>query len=212
MFYQCFLLTYRKLLTMDTNPQPTAAPILDMPPPPTGIFGTRIPSAVTLAAAVLLFLLPFAEIRCNNTSLMENSGLGIAMGKDWKVSENSVLKGLGGAPGSSEYGSTKRSPNVYAIIALALGLTALVLSIPSARSAAGIAMTTSALAALALIGLWIDLKRDANSLTGDQEKAANVGLDKISISLQMTPWFYVSVVAFLVAAFFCFRRTQVLKR
>ena len=35
---------------------------------------------------------------------------------------------------------------------------------------------------------------------------------KMEVSLQMTPWFYVSVIAFLVAAFFCYKRTQLAKQ
>src|SRR5258705_891507 len=67
---------------MDTN-QTTASPILT-PPVSSGIFGTKIPSTVAFAVGVLLFLLPFSEIKCGSTTLANKSGLDITMGNEWK--------------------------------------------------------------------------------------------------------------------------------
>ena len=78
---------------MDTNQPTTPTPPPYTPPPPTyvsaatpGMFGTKIPSSVAFVVAILLFLLPFSEIRCGGSALMNNTGIGFALGKDWKIS------------------------------------------------------------------------------------------------------------------------------
>jgi hypothetical protein len=206
MFYDKFPIPYPKLLFMDTNQQSTFST------PAPGVFGTKIPSSVAFAVGILLFLLPFAEIKCNNATLMQNSGLGIAMGSEWKMSEKSMLGALGGEGNTSPIADKKKDPNFYAIAALALGLIGLILSLLNARTAAGSAMVSGVLSAAALIGLWLDLKKTMNSSLADTEKTGGMGMDKIKLSLQLTPWFYIAVVAFLVAAFFCYKRIQAAKR
>jgi hypothetical protein len=212
----CFMASFTYLtsnfLFMDTN-QPPFFSTQNIPSPSPGIFGTKIPSSVAFAVGILLFLLPFAEIKCNNATLMQNSGLGIAMGSEWKMSEKNMLGGLGGGESSSQLGNTKKDPNFYAIAALALGLTGLILSLFNAKAASGSALVSGVLSAGALIGLWIDLKKEVNTSLADTEKTGGLGMgiDKVSLSLQLTPWFYVAVVAFLVAAFFCYKRIQLTK-
>jgi hypothetical protein len=194
---------------MDSHPQPTTS-ILEIQPPPPGIFGTRIPSTLAFAVAVLLFFLPFAEIKCNNTSLMQNSGIGIAMGKEWKLSENSPFNELRGSSPSSQNGTTRKDPNAYAIAALALGLLGLALAIPDARSASMIALVSGVLAAGALIGLWIDLRNQMNLSKDGFNKTGGMTSDasSLSITLQPTAWFFISIIAFLAAAYFSYRRIQ----
>ena len=50
----------------------------------TGLFGTKIPASAAFLVGILLFLLPFAEVKCNGETVASNTGIGIAMGKDWK--------------------------------------------------------------------------------------------------------------------------------
>lgn len=147
--------------------------------------------------------------------MMQNSGVGIAFGKEWKISDKNMFGGMGDSTPSSQHNTTKKDPNAYAIIALALGLLGLVLAIPEARSALSMAMAAGVLAACALVGLWLDLRSDINSSKGDINKAGELGgaaADSIKITLQPTPWFFVSVAALLAAAFFCYRRLQVTKQ
>ena len=35
--------------------------------------------------------------------------------------------------------------------------------------------------------------------------------DKMNISVDFTPWFYIAVIAFLAAAFFCYKRMSAVK-
>jgi hypothetical protein len=203
---------------MDTIQQPTP------PPPPSysnqapsrGMFGTRIPSTVAFAVGILLFLLPFSEIKCNQTVFANKSGLGFVMGSDWKAvsnfgdKENTTTKTNKEKEGNTQY---------FAIAALALAMLGLLLSFSNAKSGGMAGVVTGVLSAGALIGMMIELKKWFNdSLAKDainqtQNNTDNFGLDKlgntlndIKPTLNFTPWFYVAIIAFLAAAFFSYRR------
>jgi hypothetical protein len=205
---------------MDTN-QATASSTLT-PPASSGIFGTKIPSTVAFAVGVLLFLLPFSEIKCGSTTIANNTGLRIVLGKDWQTvgggmfNNNDIQQKTVSATKEQ-----KGQKQIFAIVAIGLGVLGLLLSFSNAKAAAGGGGLTGLLSAGALIGLMLDLKKDFNNSLANQaidktrEGANDSGLDKIGSSLDnikptlnFTPWFYIAVIAFLVAAFFCYLRMQ----
>ena len=71
------------------------------------------------------------------------------------------------------------------------------------------------LSAGALIGLMIDVKKQVKlEMPGKNNRndggdllngLNNIG-DNMGVSVDFTSWFYVAVIAFLAAAFFCYRR------
>jgi hypothetical protein len=73
----------------------------------------------------------------------------------------------------------------------------------------------------ALIGLMLDIKKKIKLDTGSSggKKSEGGGLDdfgkelteKMNISVDFTPWFYIAVLAFLAAAFFCYKRMSSMK-
>lgn len=203
---------------MDTQ-QPTVNPVYQPGPPPPGVFGTKIPSTVTFAVAVLLFLMPFIDIKCNNMSLQTVSGVELATG--FKLKES------GGASSFMDETVTKtatktdkKDPNLYAMVALGLGVLGLLLSFTNAKAAIGGAMVTGIASAGALIGLMLDIKKKVKLDTGGgSTKSEGGGLEdfgkelseKMNISVDFTPWFYIAVIAFLAAAFFCYKRMSAMK-
>lgn len=190
-----------------TEPPASYVPAPATPGP--GIFGTKIPSSVAFAIGILLFLLPFAEVKCNGSPFANNTGLGIATGKEWKMTGGLFGNDLMGGNSLKAGTDQKKDPNIYAIIALALGIIGLILSLINARSAAGSALISGILSAGALIGLMFDLKKQANNpLPGKTGGELDNAMNNVKIILEMTPWFYVAVIAFLVAAFFCYKRIQ----
>lgn len=217
---------------MDTN-QPasstttttttTSAPVSAAP----GMFGTKIPSSVAFIVAVLLFFMPFIDIKCNNMSLQQVSGFQLATGFKMKnnSSDNSFLNDI--KSDKVDEGITKattktdkKEPNLYAMIAMGLGILGLLLSFTNAKAAIGGALVTGIASAGALIGMMLDIKKkiklDMPDTGGDKsgndalglDKIGNEMSDKINISVDFTPWFYISVIAFLAAAFFCYKRMQ----
>ena len=110
---------------MDTN-QPTTPTTTYAPPSSApGMFGTKIPSSVAFAVGLLLFLLPFSEIKCGGTKLATKSGLDFALDNQWKPA-----MGGGGMFGKNEFkeksmsaGKEQKGNTQYLIIgAFALGL------------------------------------------------------------------------------------------
>jgi hypothetical protein len=217
---------------MDTN-QPTTVSTTTTPPvfvaPPPARSGGKIPSTVAYAVGILLFLMPFVDIKCNNMSLQQVTGLQLATGFKMKnsSSDNPFLNDVktdqvDTGITKATTGSTSKDPNLYALIALALGGLGLILSLTNARAAVGGGIVTGVGAAGALIGMMLDVKNkvkldmpdvskktpdndvgDAIDKIGDSMKNVT---DNVKITVDFTPWFYIAVVAFLVAAFFCYRR------
>ncbi len=208
---------------MDTN-QPTISTTYTSSTPPPGMFGTKVPSSIAFLVGLLVFLLPFSEIRCGGTKIMTKSGLDYALGNDWKP----VAGGLGGGDmqkKSMDAGKEQKGNTQYFIIgAFALGLLGLLLCFGSARAAGG-GLVTGILGAGALIGFMLDEKKNfANSLREQAidktaEGADNIGLDKISNTmgdikptLASTPWLYIAIAAFILAAIFCYMRMRSSKK
>jgi len=211
---------------MDTNQPPVPPPPMYAARPSSGIFGTKIPSSVTFAVGVLLFFLPFIDIKCNNMSLQQVSGFQLATGFQMKnnSSDNSFLNDL--KTDKIDEGITKtttktdkKDPNLFAMVALGLGILGLLLSFTNAKVAIGGAMVTGIASAAALIGLMMDIKKkvkldvpNTGANTGDDtlglDRLGQQMNDKMNITVDFTAWFYIAIIAFLVAAFFCFKRMQ----
>ncbi len=190
---------------MDTN---TNAPVIQAPVAAPGIFGTSLPSISSLVAGVLLFLLPFIDIKCNDMSLKKVSGFELATGFTIDKGGNSSVLSNGESGGNKE----KKDANTYAIIALVLGVVALGLSFTNSKAGVAIALITAIGAVVSLIGLMIDIKGQMKTNTGKSSPSGDdpLGMSKIAeninVRVEFTPWYYLAVVAFIVAAFFLFKR------
>src|SRR5262245_28590202 len=81
-----------------TDTQQEGYSLFNSPPPPRSVFATKIPSTVTFSIGLLLFFLPFAELKCKPPKgqqdsdftfnvekfSLSNSGVGLAIGSAWK--------------------------------------------------------------------------------------------------------------------------------
>jgi hypothetical protein len=208
-----------------TNSTPPPFP----PPPPQtpvyaapsrGMFGTGIPGTIAFAVGVILFFMPFIDIKCNSMSLQTVSGFQLATGFKMKnnSSGNSLLNDLktddvDKTITKTTTNSDKKDPNLFAMVAMGLGILGLLLSFAKAKAALGGAMVTGVASAAALIGMMLDIKKKikldmpkSTGKTGDNDLTK--GLENIHLTVDFTIWFYVAVIAFLAAAFFCFKRMQ----
>lgn len=210
--------------SMPTNPQPVYAPA-----PSPGIFGTKIPSTIAFAVGVLLFLLPFVDIRCGGMSIQTVSGVQLATGFQMKnsSSDNPLLNDLKTNEADQTITkattkSDKKDPNLFALVALALGVVGLLLSFLNSKAGMAVGIVTGLGSAGSLIGMMLDIKKKAKLDMPDMGSGGGSGGDggfgkglndltndiSSKISVDFTPWFYVAVVAFVAAAFFCFKRMQ----
>jgi len=168
----------------------------------------KTPSAIAFGIGVLLFFMPFIDIRCNNMSLQKVNGAELATGFEIKGpdSGNSFLDGFNNGQNRTKTHSSnrdKKEPNVYALAALALGALGLLLSFSNARLGGIGGVLTGSLAAASLIGLLLDIRKQVKA-----DLSLKGGDAGIQIAVDFTPWFYLAVVSFITAAYFSYKRMK----
>ena len=191
------------------------------PTPQPGIFGTKIPSSIAFGIGVLLFFMPFLDIKCNTMVLQKVSGVQLATGFQIKSpgSDNTLVGGFENMNDRDTKATTKgekKEPNMLALAALVLGAIGLVFALLNAKTGGTGGIITGILAAVALIATMIDVKSKVkaempdlrNRPRGDDASGFDKLGDSIYIAVDFTPWFYIAVIAFLAAAFFCYKRMQ----
>jgi hypothetical protein len=175
----------------------------------TGLFGTKIPASAAFLIAVLLFLLPFAEVKCNGAAMASNTGLGIATGSEWK---EEVTKNIFGNSFDSSFGNDqpehkkemeKQDPNKFAIAALALGIIGLLIAFLASKSGGTANLIIGILAAASLIAMLIDLRSKAKSDNSIKSSDFNAG---VSITVDGTSWCYLAIILFILGGIFCYMR------
>lgn len=162
--------------------------------------------SICFLAGVLLFFLPFVEIKCNATPLYEAKGIDLVTGftvKDGKHNKEFDETSI-------DIKNERQQGNTFAIAAFALGILGLILSLLNFKSQPAVCMITGALAAFSLIGLLIDLKSDLKKWNGSSIKKPDndflAGLANIKVSVEFTAWFYISLISFLAAAYFAYQK------
>ena len=166
-------------------------------------------TSVTFLVGVLLFLLPFVEIKCNGQTLATNTGFGLAFGTDYKTS--SQMKSLENPFGktSDKTVTEKQEGKLYpsALIALILGVIGLILSITNSGSEKALVFI-GVLAAIGLIALMIQIQMDI------KDKPLSKGEDNlgenIKVTAEFTAWYYLSILSFLASAFLSYKRKQII--
>lgn len=210
---------------MDTNQPASSATTFSSASASPGMFGTKIPSAVAFAIGILLFFLPFSEMRCGGSAFMNQTGKGFILNEEWNATGSMGMFGNDSMKDSpaDKMGEKTGNTQIFAIAAAALALLGFLFTFSNSKSKSGGmgGMVAGVLSAGAMIALMFGLKKWFNeSLAKDaldktKEGADNLGLDKIGNTLGdikptlvFTPWFYVAIVAFLAAAFFCYMRMK----
>lgn len=199
-----------------TEQQPGSSPVTPATPQP-GIFGTKIPSSVAFGIGVLLFFMPFIDIKCNTMTLQTVSGVQLATGFEIKGgSDNSLFGGLEKLDNDVKVNTReKKDPNLFALAALGLGIISFVLALINSKGSMTIGVITGTLSVAALIGTLIDIKKQLKlDLPEINNRARGSGTldgfgDGMYIAVDFTPWFYIAVIAFALGAWFCYKRIQI---
>ena len=182
-----------------------------MPTAEDNFFQKKHTASIAYLVGVLLFFLPFVEIKCNDVPFAQNTGVGLAFGADYKVTGS--LKSLEGQAEKSETATTKEKGKLYvlALVALILGVTGLALSLSGNRFRFGANMLIGTLAALSLIILMIQINGDVKAGMKNPARDSDFS-PAVKVSIDYTFWFYLSVVSFLAAAFFSHKHRQIQQR
>ena len=171
----------------------------------TGLLGTKIPSSIAFLLGILLFLLPFAEIRCNGAAVANNTGLGIATGAEWKevVTKSIFGSGFQNNPSTNESKVQKQDPNVFAIAALALGVIGVLIAFLTPKGGGRFNLFVGALAAVSLIAMLIDLRSKLKS--ENSVKSSELDLNAgVIVTVDGTGWFYFTIILFILGGVFSY--------
>jgi hypothetical protein len=171
----------------------------------TGLLGTKIPSSIAFLLGILLFLLPFAEIRCNGAAVANNIGVGIATGTEWKevVTKSIFGSGFQNNPSTNESKVQKQDPNVFAIAALALGVIGVLIAFLTPKGGGRFNLFVGALAAVSLIAMLIDLRSKLKS--ENSVKSSELDLNAgVIVTVDGTGWFYFTIILFILGGVFSY--------
>lgn len=179
----------------------------------TNFYATPRLTTISFAAGILLFLLPFAEIRCNGASFAQISGLNMVTGSAPKMSND--LEGLTQSFGRYDNSTIKTEKNkgegkvyAFAVIAVLLGIGGLAVSLLKKKTHDPLELLLGAVGAAALIALMIQVKADVNSqLKSGNENAEDLG-GMMKVSIDFTAWFFLCVASYLASAFFSYKQKE----
>ena len=163
-------------------------------------------TSVSFLVGVLLFLLPFVEIRCNGETFATNTGIGLALGVDYKTTSQvkSLENPFNGKSEKKIVEKEKGKLYVFALLAFLLGLAGLILSLTNIGTNR-LLFFIGSLAALFLVILFIQIQLDVKQKPGSNGDGA---LDNnLKVAAVFTAWYYLSVLSFIVAAALNFRQT-----
>jgi len=196
-------------MTKLTAMEPTQGTQATVPVSPsttsTGLLGTKIPSSIAFLLGILLFLLPFAEIRCNGAAVANNTGVGIATGTEWKevVTKSIFGSGFQNNPSTNESKVQKQDPNVFAIAALALGVIGVLIAFLTPKGGGRFNLFVGALAAVSLIAMLIDLRSKLKS--ENSVKSSELDLNAgVIVTVDGTGWFYFTIILFILGGVFSY--------
>jgi hypothetical protein len=148
--------------------------------------------------------MPFIEIKCSSMTIQSVSGIQLATG--FKVKSNADNSFLSGIESKDDFkienSDNKESSNIYAALALFFGVLGFILSMMNLKAGGIGGLIMGILSSVALIGLMIDVgNRIKLKIPKGDEEAMN-------ISIGLTSWFYITIIVFLAAAFFSYRRMK----
>lgn len=191
---------------MDTNNETKPAPSLTITLPQ---FKPRYISGGSFLAALLLFFLPFLNIKCNDQKIASITGKDFVTG--FKMKDKAGDSFLGGMFGNkkrkhnsgseSQDNSVKgkddiEKPSKLAITGLIMGFAALGFVFFKFKYATPLAAAASCIAAVSLLCIYLDYQSKVKDLD------SSMG---ITISMSFTFWYFLSIILFATGAYFSYK-------
>ena len=179
--------------------------------PSSGFFGTGIPSTIAFAVALLLFLLPFAEIKCGGTKFMNKKGIDFAMNKEWNIASKSMGEDLF-KDGTKKPSNKEGQAPMMVIIAMGLAVLGIFVSLVKSKSGSVLTAAVGLAGVASLVGFMVTLKSWFDSEmakdAAEKTKDSTSGFGDVKLTLDFTIFCYLCLACFLVATVFAFLRMQ----
>lgn len=174
-------------------------------------------STITYAVGLLLFLLPFFDIKCNNVTMAELSGLSMATGGSANVSSDlKQMQNKFGDQTDDSQGSftakTKGSNHLFitALAALLLGILGLVLSLLNKGRGQQLNFGVGIVGVLALVASWIEassyVKTNMQTVAGENASVAYPGI--VNFGINPTFWFFLCLLCYAASAYVGYKKWQ----
>lgn len=177
-------------------------------------FRKRYTATIAFAAGILLFLLPFVQLKCSSVVIAENSGIGLATGSQWKVTmmggTDALFKNINASKSNSDRKVLKIDPDWFLLLAIVFAVGGIIFSVSKWNMRAMASMSAGILAAVMLIAAMVHLKILIRSQipTGNKNDSLDINMGGI-VGIQFTIWYYLSLAAFTAAAFFSFKHHKI---
>lgn len=170
---------------------------------------------ITYAVGLLLFLLPFFDIKCNNVTMAQLKGIDVAFGGKPSVNRDleSMQNGFG-SRGFDDNNVQAARPQgeghlfITALIAFVLGVIGLILSLLNKGRNQRPNMIIGIAGAVALIASWIQVSAYVNSNAKPHENPDADFSGMVNISASPTFWFILCLICFAVAAYYSYKQSQ----
>lgn len=169
-------------------------------------FRKKYNTTIAFSIGLLLFLLPFVQLNCGTVTMAENTGLGLATGSSWKItgfgSSDKILKELS----ASEREKIKAEPNWFLLLAMVFAVVGIIVSVsrwsmrPLAAMSAGILAVLMLLAAIVHLSILVRSQIPASN----KDDSLDMNFSGL-IKVKFTIWYYISLAAFIAAAFFSYK-------
>ena len=172
-------------------------------------FRKRYTVTASFAIGILFFLLPFAELKCGSMTLADNTGMGIAIGTQWKVimasGADDFMKKAKESVKDEKKNPLQTGPNIFAIVSLVTSAIGIAFAFSNQKHRATAGMSAGILAAIMLIAVMVQYKLVMKSALSDNSKGMmdmNMGM---VLKVQFTIWYFLSLASFTAAAFFSYK-------
>jgi hypothetical protein len=173
-------------------------------------FRKKYTTTVAFSIGLLLFLLPFVQLNCGSVTIAENTGLGLATGTSWNISSSgssgTILKELNASKSNNERERIKIEPDWFLLLAIVFAVGGIIISISNWKMKPLAAMSAAILATLMLVAAIVHLKILVRSQIPASGKDDSLGMNFSGlIKVKFTIWYYISLAAFIAAAFFSYK-------
>lgn len=177
-------------------------------------FRKRHTVTISFAVALLLFLMPFAELKCSSMTLAGNTGIGLALGKKWKVvmmNDNELMDKINSSARDGKKNALESDgPNIFLIIAIGAGLCGLVFTFTNFKLRPVLCMCAGILSFLMLIAIMIQFNIAMKSALAQKDKNSGLNMEMgMLMKINFTIWYYASLTAFAAAAFFSYKHHRI---
>lgn len=170
----------------------------------------RYTATISFVIGILLFLLPFVQLKCSSVVMAENSGIGLATGSQWKITmmggTNELFKNITALKSNSDQKALKIAPDWFLLLSILFAAGGIVFSVSKWNMRAIASMSAGLLSAVMLIAAMIHLKLLIRSQipAGNKNDSLDISMSGL-VGIQFTIWYYLSLAAFAAAAFLSYK-------